>query len=137
MLYDADVGKSETLPSPEQLKNRIVIKAKKSKHANKEGKEEPSLSPNRKTVDVNESCQVNIKAAVGQQQKVNHLPFCPVRYFWFFSMIFNFTIDLAQVCGAASSPKSLFDLVNICQSISFESFSHSREKGIFSLLLYF
>jgi len=58
----------KTLPSPNQLKNKIIIKAKKPKHN-----------------------------------------------------------DSYQKAGDVT----LFDLVNICQSVSFESFSHSREKEKF------
>ena len=79
----------KTLPSPDQLKNKVIIKAKKPK----------------------------------SDSSADHKVVATTNYFFFP----NETTKLIQLTQAVDT--TLFDLVNICESVPFESFSHSRNKG--------
>ena len=114
MLCLVDVSDMERLPSPEQLRNKIIIKAKKFFRSKQVGTIAPKSDKDGKT---QQEIKQSSPPSISKSGEINEDKSEPV---------------LDEIDGQAiSTPlaKPLFDMVNICEAVKFHSLSHSQKNG--------
>lgn len=118
------------LPSPEQLRNKIIIKAKKFTHSG------PSKAPSIDNLNEKNEQPVDEKNRIDSPK--------PERKVSQASLVCHFDVAigldfLTRLCSSFQSlqpvAKPLFDMVNICEAVKFQSFAQSRKNGNHFLFL--
>lgn len=117
MLCLEDVSDMEELPSPDQLRNKIIIKAKKFVRTYQLGS--TAKKPDKEESETDKTSMPSLESKSSQEPE-------PVQGK---DEIDGQTVSMPVV-------KPLFDMVNICEAVKFRSLSYSKEHGRIIITLF-